>query len=271
MVAQVVAFSVPVSGLLNSLLKPMEFPGGLSCKSADSQYEPCGRVKWYAVGTLSPDRQGMIQKVTIGDAMLIHGDCQEWLAAVPQCFRVDAVVTDPFYGVGIDYGSFPDTPEQVKAVAVPVIERCRQIASCVALTSGNKHAWMYPKPDDVGVWFNPAGTGFGKFGFCLAHLILYYGKDPKPNKSASSVTGAFDRQGESGHPCPKPIAFMRWLVDKTSLAGNTVLDPFMGSGTTGEACIQTGRKFIGVELERKYFDIACERIDQAQRQVRLCP
>jgi DNA modification methylase len=62
---------------------------------------------------------------------------------------------------------------------------------------------------------------------------------------------------------------MKWLVNRTSLAGETVLDPFMGSGTTGVACIDTGRRFLGIELERKYFDIACERIENAQRQSRL--
>ena len=202
----------------------------------------------------------------IGDATLYLGDCREILPALP---KVDAVVTDPPYGVGIDYGQFEDTPEHVAAVVVPAINICRQIASRVAVTSGNRCAWLYPRPDDIGVWFNPAGCGFGKWGFNLAHLILYYGKDPKPRTSASSVTGLNDRSGTSLHPCPKPSAFMRWLVNKASLPDETVCDPFMGSGTTGEACIATGRKFIGIEIEPKYFDIACSRIDAAYRQGRL--
>ena len=208
------------------------------------------------------------EKVIIGNAELWYGDCREILPTLP---KVDAVVTDPPYGVGLDYGSFEDTPEYIASTVVPIIEMCISKAKRVAVTSGNKCAWSYPKPDDVGVWFNPAGTGFGKWGFNLAHLILYYGKDPRPRKSASSVTGLHDRSEASLHPCPKPAPFMRWLVNKASLPDEAVCDPFMGSGTTGEACVSIGRRFIGIEIERKYFDIACRRIEDAQRQQRLLP
>ena len=69
-----------------------------------------------------------------------------------------------------------------------------------------------------------------------------------------------------GHPTPKPLDLMRHLINR--VAGN-IADPFMGSGTTGVACMQLGRKFIGIELEPKYFDIACRRIEQAHNQPRL--
>ena len=62
---------------------------------------------------------------------------------------------------------------------------------------------------------------------------------------------------------------MEWLVKWFSQSFESVLDPFMGSGTTGIACMNLGRKFIGIEIERKYFDIACERIEQAHRQLPL--
>jgi site-specific DNA-methyltransferase (adenine-specific) len=71
---------------------------------------------------------------------------------------------------------------------------------------------------------------------------------------------------ERVHPNEKPLLLMRTLVDTLSNGGDTILDPFMGSGTTGVACVKLGRKFIGVELEQKYFDIACERIEQAYKQ-----
>lgn len=74
-----------------------------------------------------------------------------------------------------------------------------------------------------------------------------------------------------GHPCPRPIDQMRHVVDCFSDAGQTVADCFMGSGTTGVGCMNLGRKFIGIEIEPKYFDIACERIDNAQRQARMFP
>jgi site-specific DNA-methyltransferase (adenine-specific)/modification methylase len=70
------------------------------------------------------------------------------------------------------------------------------------------------------------------------------------------------------HPTQKPSGLMRWCVAQAGNP-NTVLDPYMGAGSTGVACMQLGRKFIGIEIERKYFDIACERIENAQRQVRM--
>ena len=74
-------------------------------------------------------------------------------------------------------------------------------------------------------------------------------------------------EGEKQHPTQKPLALMAWCMKW--IAGKTVLDPYMGSGTTGVACANLGRKFIGIEIERKYFDIACERIDNAYRQQRM--
>ena len=71
------------------------------------------------------------------------------------------------------------------------------------------------------------------------------------------------------HPTTKPLRLMRELVALFSNPATMVADPFMGSGTTGVACAQLGRKFIGIEIERKYFDIACERIDNAYRQAKL--
>jgi DNA modification methylase len=70
------------------------------------------------------------------------------------------------------------------------------------------------------------------------------------------------------HPTQKPVAVMLWAINH---AGDpqTILDPFMGSGTTGGACMNLGRKFIGIEIEQKYFDIACQRIEQAQKQIRM--
>jgi len=202
----------------------------------------------------------------IGDATLYLGDCLEVL---PKLGKVDAVVTDPPYGVGLDYGSFDDTPDYVLQVACEMVKYSLSRGWRIALTPGNKNSWLYPKPDDIGVWFNPAGTGFGRWGFNLAHLILYYGKEPRPNKSASSVTGLNDRSEDFGHPCAKPLPFMCWLVNKASDEGETILDPFMGSGTTGVACANLGRKFIGIEIEEKYFDIACKRIEIAYQQPRL--
>jgi site-specific DNA-methyltransferase (adenine-specific) len=68
------------------------------------------------------------------------------------------------------------------------------------------------------------------------------------------------------HPTQKALAVMKWCVEQLPKGCDTILDPFMGSGTTGVATVQMGRSFIGIEREPKYFDIACKRIEDAQRQ-----
>lgn len=224
-------------------------------------------------------------KVEIGNATLFHGDCLEILPTLP---KVDAVITDPPYGVLLGevdngqarernrrpYAGFSDTPEYLRNVCAPAVAFCIEKFGRVVATVGTRNAWEYPKPDDIGCWYNPAGNGISRWGFLTAHPILYWGKDPRRGSrqiTANSVTGFSPgiEDRDIDHPCPKPISFMRWMVAKGSLDGEFVLDPFMGSGTTGVACMNLGRKFIGIEIEKKYFDIACERIDQAQRQGRM--
>jgi site-specific DNA-methyltransferase (adenine-specific)/modification methylase len=71
---------------------------------------------------------------------------------------------------------------------------------------------------------------------------------------------------EREHPTQKPVGVMTWCIEQLPENCSTILDPFMGSGTTGVACARLGRRFIGIEIEPRYFDIACRRIEQAQRQ-----
>jgi site-specific DNA-methyltransferase (adenine-specific) len=200
----------------------------------------------------------------IGDATLYLGDCRNIL---PTLGKVDAVVTDPPYGVGLDYNTTDDTPEFVAAVAVPVVEECRRLAKRVVLTPGVRNLFVYPSPDHTGAIYYPAGAGCNRWGFACWQPILYYGKDPYGGTgSRPDSFHATDSAEKNGHPCPKPIGQMRRIVDRATLRGETVLDPFMGSGTTGVACAKLGRKFIGIEIDPGYFDIACRRIEAAYKQ-----
>lgn len=214
---------------------------------------------------------------TIGDATLYLGDCLEIL---PTLGKVDAVVTDPPYGVRLGedgptalgktaYEGFSDTPEYVRTVCVSAIEICRRIAQRVVLTPGNRNCFEYPKPDEIGAIYNAAGAGFCRWGTNTSQPILYYGKDPHQKRKLPQAVEWNEISDKNGHPCPKPTRLMVWLVNRASIDGETVADPFMGSGTTGVACANLGRKFIGIEIEPKYFDIACERIAGAYAQRRL--
>lgn len=215
--------------------------------------------------------------IQIGDATLYLGDCLEIL---PTLGKVDAVVTDPPYGIdggqggdARDYGksdyraAFSDTPEYVQTRCVPVIETLIEMADAVVVTPGIRCAFCYPQPRDMGCFWTPAAITHGPWGMTTMQPIFYYGKDWRAGKGAwPSGCQLTEPAEKNGHPCPKPIRAWRWLVEKASPPNAIVLDPFMGSGTTGVACAKLGRKFIGVEIERKYFDIACKRIEEAYRQ-----
>lgn len=224
----------------------------------------------------------MANPVIIGNATLYLGDCREILPALG---KVNAVVTDPPYGVGFkgsatkwsgkhgeSYAQFNDTRENVRNICVPVITSALDMADCCVVTPGIAAMFDYPEPRAVGWIYYPSGANSGPWGFVCGQPIFYYGKDPYLAKRLGSRPNCFastEAAEENGHPCPKPIKQMEWLVSRAALAGDTVLDPFMGSGTTGVACAKLGRKFIGIELELKYFDIACKRIDDAYKQPRL--
>lgn len=218
------------------------------------------------------------------DVKLMLGDCLELMRDLP-AGSVDAVVTDPPYGVMLGevsngqareknqqpYAMFSDTPEYIISLVVPVIEDCIGRFGRVVVTPGNRNLWKYPPPDDIGCWYVPAATSRSKWGFACMNPILYYGKSPRAGKgdTPNSVNMQAARDKSIEHPCAKPLKFMEWLVLKASNPGDTILDPFMGSGTTGVACVKTGRNFIGMELDSTYFAIAERRIAEAQMQLPL--
>ena len=224
------------------------------------------------------------RREVIGNAVLYLGDCLEILPTLP---KVDAVITDPPYGVSGQqntrnadrecgkknaYESFIDSADYVERIAVPAVRVALSLAKRGVVTPGNLCLTMYPAPQSFGCFYQPASVGLQPWGRADAQPILYYGKHPiggtalPGSKCSYQLTEAPD---VNGHPCPKPTKAMIWMVSCASLKGETILDPFMGSGTTGVACMNLGRKFIGIEIEPRYFDIACERIENAQRQERL--
>jgi site-specific DNA-methyltransferase (adenine-specific) len=219
----------------------------------------------------------MTEWVTIGDCRLACGDC---LDILPEIEGVDAVVTDPPYGVELketrtkhrrvaaEYISTDDSPEAVLAVVLPAMDLCRELSDCMAITPGTRLLQRYPKADDIGSIFFPNGAGVGRWGFICNHPILFYGKCPylaagKGSRPNGVSATHWNRRKDAEHPCEKPLQMMEWIVNRASLEGDSVLDPFMGSGTTGIACVKSGRRFIGIEKEPRYFDIACRRIEEA--------
>jgi site-specific DNA-methyltransferase (adenine-specific) len=209
-----------------------------------------------------------------GGIQIFHGDCREILPHV----SADAMVTDPPYGVLLGetgfgqerlserqpYTKFRDDESYLRQVVLPGIQIGLSRVTRAVITPGNRNGYLYPKPSDVGVWYNPAGTSRGKWGWILAHLIFYYGDDPRmgTQATASSTWGNNDSIKGIDHPCPKPLKFTKWLVTKASLPEETILDPFCGSGTTLEAAKELNRRAIGIEIEERYCEIAAKRLSQ---------
>ena len=209
----------------------------------------------------------------IGDATLYLGDCLEIL---PTLGRVDAVVTDPPYGLSgaqtdkNKYESFTDTEIEVYKLVTFLLSWGKW--DRLVMTPGQNMMFEYPEPDAVGAIYYPAGVGSCSWGFVGWQPIFYYGKDPflVDRKGRRMNSFASTEQAEKyDHPCVKPIKLWTKIVARATRPNETVLDPFMGSGTTGVACANLDRKFIGIEIEEKYFDIACKRIEIAYSQPRL--
>ena len=200
---------------------------------------------------------------TIGDATLILGDCREVLPTLP---RVDAVVTDPPYGIARVWKGGSGHGWGVARLATPQrnawddqgpdAETLAQLTAAPTSIIWGGNYFDLPPSRGWLVWNKP------ERGFTLAEAELAW-------TNIDTVVRVFDgNRSDVGreHPTQKPLALMQWCVGKTK---GVVLDPFMGSGTTGVACIKLGRKFIGIEIEPKYFDIACKRIEEAWKQPRL--
>lgn len=202
----------------------------------------------------------------IGPHRLILGDCLEIL---PTLGKVDAVVTDPPYGIGFEYATHDDDPEKWFEMMDAVVPLCRAAAPFVIMPSCaiKRLPWWYANhtPDWIVAWHKGSPGHVSSIGFNDWEPHVVWGRPKRPMHDYFSTVCGFD---PNGHPCPKPVAYSRWLVDRAAPFGGTVLDPFCGSGTTGVACEGLGRRFVGIEKDPDYFDIACRRVEEACRQPR---
>ena len=207
---------------------------------------------------------------------IYHRDCREVIHQL-DLSAIDLVLTDPPYGIDGGRGGvnrkrgkgayrpaeWEDTPEYVQTVCVPVV--CLLIARVgrTIITPGSRHMMLYPTPDDVGCFYTPSSSGWGRWGLNVFNPIFYYGKDPRAGTGQSPAGMLLNQPANTpGHPCPKPLGAWKWLLNKGSLEGETVLDPFMGSGTTLVAAKHTGRRAIGIEIEERYCELAARRLEQ---------
>jgi DNA modification methylase len=197
---------------------------------------------------------------------LYRGDCREIL---PTLGKVDAVVTDPPYG--IDYGKAGGfsashgwgpwrencTWDQERPAA-GIFDLMRAASADQIIWGGNYFTDYLPPTMQWLVWDK------GQRDFSLADCEFAWSSQNKAARIFDYARGKAVRDGKE-HPTQKPIELMRWCIGFLPKA-KTILDPFMGSGTTGVAAVKLGRRFIGIEIDQRYFDIACRRIEDAAKQ-----
>lgn len=212
----------------------------------------------------------MAERVQIGSAVLHRADCLEMLGDL-QC---DVVLTDPVWPncpPGLLPGSEDPAGLWRRAMfALPPISRLVAVLRCdsdprflssvpTALPFFRSIQLPYNVPNFIGRVLGGDETAFW-FGNAVRTRPgrqVIPGRAPSMHHSESPKTG---------HPCSRAQGHLDWLVNWCSDTDETVCDPFMGAGTTGVACVKLGRPFVGIEIEPRWFDLACARIQAAERQ-----
>ena len=212
----------------------------------------------------------MAHKEVIGNAELWLGDCRDILPTLP---KVDAVITDPPYGM-----SFQSNSRQEQHARIANDDDVGLLSwACGIQASHSRYVFCrwdnlmdgVPRPKSCVAWVkNNWSMGDLEHEHARQTEIAMFWPGPEhswPGKRPDDVVHA-PRTGNSEHPTEKPVYLMEQFIGWTK---GVVVDPFMGSGTTGVACMNLQREFVGIEIEPKYFDIACRRIEDAQRQSRM--
>ena len=238
----------------------------------------------------------MIEPVRIGDATLYLGDCLEIL---PTLDKADCLVTDPAYQLTTGGRSLSGKTMSGIFAAHNYDNRGSLMIADITWPEMARPLFDALKPNaDAYVMCNdknllPAMQAFTAAGFGLHNVLTWDKKAPTANRwymknieftlylwkgRARTINDPSSKQGITGyqrdetkHPTEKPIWLMERYVANSSQHQDTILDPFMGSGTTGVACIKRGRKFIGIEIDPVHFDAACQRIETACVSARANP
>ena len=206
-----------------------------------------------------------MKREIIGAATLYLGDCVEVL---PMLGRFDLLLTDPPYGLGDKWqGGTKKWPlakggAECKAWDMethPALYDAMKLADTAIVWGGN----YYDLPSVRGwlIWDKIVRQ------FSSGHCEMAWTNLDQPVRAFNYSHGELATEGKY-HPTQKPLPLMTWCIQQAG-EPRFILDPFMGSGTTGVASVKSGAQFVGVEVHEPYFDIACQRIENAQRQERL--
>jgi site-specific DNA-methyltransferase (adenine-specific) len=193
---------------------------------------------------------------------LYHGDCREILPLLPKC---GLCVTDPPYGVGIEYIGYDDDAKRTLDLVFDFVKLALTTCRCIAFTAGRYETelalYKYLPPKWRLCWYNGSQSTASAVGFNDWEAVLVYG-DKIHNNAHDHFYAMPEKMGGYGHPCPKPISFAKTIINRLSRPNEIILDPFCGSGTTLVAAKLDNRKAIGIEIEERYCAIAARRLEQ---------
>lgn len=203
---------------------------------------------------------------------IYNGDCLEVMKELPDK-SIDLVLTDPPYNaknIGpkcrkYSQGIMQLPEKEYKKFCKSWFSMAGKLSKNIVFTPGIANTHNYPQPYWIICWHKPAAVSFNKFqGYNAWEPIFVYGKNTERigQDYLKINTLNFKKGPEREHPCPKVPELINWLVIHFSNEGDTILDPFLGSGTTARACKDLGRKCIGIEISQKYCDIAVKRLGQ---------
>jgi site-specific DNA-methyltransferase (adenine-specific)/modification methylase len=203
-----------------------------------------------------------MQQKIIGNCTLLHGGCIEILPTLVN--EVDTVITDPVWPNNSLSEFAHIDPYKLFSEAWELIEAKRAV---IQLGCDSNPDILRPikLPFFRAAWLEYALPGHKGRLLFTGDVAYLYGPPPRPLPGKKLVSGKCVSHSnfgkEAGHPCPRKLEHVKWLVNQFTDPDDTVLDPFMGSGTTGIACMELGRKFIGIEINEKYFETACKRLE----------
>jgi len=213
------------------------------------------------------------EQVTIGNATLYRGNCFDIL---PMLSGIDAVVTDPPYGIGFKYRSYDDSPAQYHDLMSRLVPELIRVTA-----NGPCFVWQSPLKADQ--WHRYFPKGYRIIASCKIYPecsrkdrciswdpVLFWSGQSRIQRELPRDWHVTDLRPWNGYtggnpvPCPRPLPQVQYFCD--SIQAATILDPFMGSGTTGVAAVRAGKRFVGIEQDPVYFRYACRRVMEAVRQ-----
>lgn len=213
---------------------------------------------------------GLPQPVVIGPATLYLGDCFDIL---PKLSKVQAVVTDPPFGIGYKYRSYNDDPEHYDDFMhrlVPLLNAISNGGPCFLWQSQTKaHRWhtYFPKGFHIIAACSFFPIRYGKNHFMTWDPVIFWSNRTRIRQELPCDWIFADLTRWEGYPngspvrCPRPLPHVRYICD--SIRARSIIDPFLGSGTTGVAAVLAGKEFVGVEIDPVCFEFACRRISKA--------